>query len=343
LAAVAVALAVATLLIAGAHDETRRALRDAETQRAAALRNAEEAEEARKRAVSHSFMILHGVTEPLKRLGNPDLERQPELAAMRRRALSEAALGYELFVDSRGDDADETTEAVNSLIHLGLIHTIAGDREEAMATYRRAIARGDAWLASNPADTGVCDSVGMAHFNLGMDLRKLGRPDEAEGQFRASDARFMQGLEIAPDDFGLRQHLSWLLAFCPEDRLRPPSRAVAEVRRLVELTEGKGRDRASFSQGIRPKFTEGLALYRAGDWSAAREALEESCRRREGGDAYEWFVLSMALARLGDLDAARREYDRAVEWTKWNRYGDTELHILEAEAATLLGRSPGFQ
>jgi len=343
LVAVVVAMAVATTLIARAHVETRRALIIAETERTAARRNAEDAEESRNRAVSHSFMILHGVTEPLKRLGNPDLESQPELAAMRRRALAEAALAYELFVDSRGNGAGEQVEANNSLIHLGLIHTIAGDREKAMETYRKAIARGDAWLAANLADPGVCDSVGMAHFHLGMDLKKLGRADEAEEQFRQSDARFVQQLGLAPDEFVAQQHLCWLLAFCPDDRLRPPSRAVAEVRSLLELTEGKGRDRPSFSQGIRPKFTEGLALYRAGDWQGARAALDESCRRRDGGDAYEWFVLAMASARLEDLESARRAYDRAVEWTKWNRYGDTELHMLEAEAAPLLGRTPAFK
>jgi tetratricopeptide (TPR) repeat protein len=134
-----------------------------------------------------------------------------------------------------------------------------------------------------------------------------------------------------------------LLAFCPDDRLRIPARAVKQALSTLELTEGKGRDRASFSEGIRPKFTEGLAHYRAGDMAAAQSALQESCNRRAGGDAYEWFVLALVAARQGDRDAARREYDRAVDWTRWNRYGDTELHVLEAEAAVLVGRAPAFE
>jgi hypothetical protein len=103
-----------------------------------------------------------------------------------------------------------------------------------------------------------------------------------------------------------------------------------------------GPNRASFSEGIRPKFTEGLARYRAGELSAARAAIQESIRRRDGGDGYEWFVMALIAAREGDREAARREYERAVEWTKWNRYGDTELHALEAEAACVLGRKPSF-
>ena len=93
------------------------------------------AEAARKKAVANNFMILQGITEPLKRLGNPDLERQPELAAMRRSALAQAVEAYETFAKSRGQEPDEVVECLNSLIDLGLIHTIAGNRAAAMESY----------------------------------------------------------------------------------------------------------------------------------------------------------------------------------------------------------------
>ncbi len=301
------------------------------------------AEAARKRSEANGFMILQGITEPLKRLGNPDLERQPELAAMRRSALAEAAEAYEFFAKSRGEGPDEVSERVSSLIHLGLIHTIGGDRAEAMRTYQRAIDLGDEFIARHHAGAAIRDPIGMAHFHLGMEFRKQGHDDEAEKHFRDADARFVQALGLEPNNIFCRQHLAWLLAFCPHPQLRPAARRCEQALSVVEMPEAQGRDRASFSEGIRPKFTEALASYRAGNMAAARAALELSIQRRKGGDAYEWFVMALLNAREGDRKAARREYERAVEWTKWNRYGDTELHALEAEAALALGIRPAFE
>ena len=129
----------------------------------------------------------------------------------------------------------------------------------------------------------------------------------------------------------------------PSPPASPSCSGIEQALSVVEMPEAQGRDRASFSEGIRPKFTEALASFRAGNMAAARAALELSIQRRKGGDAYEWFVMALVNVREGDRKAARREYERAVEWTKWNRYGDTELHALEAEAAQALEIRPAFE
>jgi hypothetical protein len=73
-----------------------------------------------------------------------------------------------------------------------------------------------------------------------------------------------------------------------------------------------------------------------GNLDAARTALERSLELRDGGDAYEWFVLAMVLARQGDLNRARELHQKAVRWTRECRYSDYGLHLLDAEATAML-------
>ncbi len=58
---------------------------------------------------------------------------------------------------------------------------------------------------------------------------------------------------------------------------------------------------------------------------------------REGGDAYEWFVMAMVLARQGEIDRARKLHEQAVRWMRRYRYSDFELHFLDEETSALLG------
>jgi tetratricopeptide (TPR) repeat protein len=62
----------------------------------------------------------------------------------------------------------------------------------------------------------------------------------------------------------------------------------------------------------------GVARYRAGHWKAAVQALEQSQKLREGGDAFDWLFLAMAHQKLGDADQARKCYTQAVQWLENN-------------------------
>jgi hypothetical protein len=57
-----------------------------------------------------------------------------------------------------------------------------------------------------------------------------------------------------------------------------------------------------------------------------------------GGDAFDWFFLAMAHAKLGQKDQARRWYDRGRRWAEKNLPHDEELRRFRAEAEELLGR-----
>jgi serine/threonine protein kinase len=83
--------------------------------------------------------------------------------------------------------------------------------------------------------------------------------------------------------------------------------------------------------------TLGVALYRAGDWRAAVEALTKSMQLRKAGDSFDWFFLAMAHWQLGHQDQARIWYDRAVAWMDTNRTTDDQLRRFRAEASALFG------
>jgi hypothetical protein len=83
--------------------------------------------------------------------------------------------------------------------------------------------------------------------------------------------------------------------------------------------------------------TLGIAYYRVHDWQASIEALERSIKRRNGGDAFDWFFMAMAHRQLGNKDEARKSYDKAVAWMEKNQPDNVDLRDFRVEAAQLLG------
>jgi Flp pilus assembly protein TadD len=83
--------------------------------------------------------------------------------------------------------------------------------------------------------------------------------------------------------------------------------------------------------------TLGIAYYRVDEWQSSIEALERSIKRRNGGDAFDWFFLAMAHWQLGDTAEARAWYAKAVEWADANQPKNDDLRGFRAETAGLLG------
>src|SRR5262249_26235630 len=146
------------------------------------------------------------------------------------------------------------------------------------------------------------------------------------GQTQKAAEIFDQLLKLQPASADACNSLAWLLATCPEEKLRNPRWAVELARKGVEL--------APKARGI--WNTLGAALYRAGDWQAAIQALEKSMELSKGGNSFDWFFLAMARWQLGEKDKAREFYDRAVQWMEKNRPKNEELHRFRAEASELL-------
>jgi tetratricopeptide (TPR) repeat protein len=133
-------------------------------------------------------------------------------------------------------------------------------------------------------------------------------------------------LELAPKSAVTHNDLAWLLATCPESKLRDPRRAVELAKKAVELTSNAGMH----------WNTLGVSQYRTGNWNEAFAALDNSMKLRNGGDSFDWYFLAMTHHQMGHKKEARQWYDRAVEWHEKNQPKDEDLARFRSEAEKLL-------
>jgi tetratricopeptide (TPR) repeat protein len=161
------------------------------------------------------------------------------------------------------------------------------------------------------------------HYRQGLLLLGSRVPQRA-----AAIVEFRKAIELNPEETCYHNSLAWLLATCPEPKLRDPDQAVALAKHAIERMPN-----------VHPYWrTLGVAYYRAKKWEEALTALTKSCQLEQAtggkGNAWQWLWLAMAHWQLGHKDEARSWYDKAVQLeTVWPE----ELLRFETEAADLLG------
>ena len=126
-------------------------------------------------------------------------------------------------------------------------------------------------------------------------------------------------------------NLAWRMATGPA-ALRDPEQALVLARKAVALAPGT----AIYLN------TLGVAQYRAEQFAEAITTLEKSLAAGKGqSDAFDLFFLAMARHKLGQIDRARANLDRALRWRRehpnpagpgWSQ----ELNMFQAEAEELL-------
>ena len=225
-------------------------------------------------------------------------------------------------LERKGDEAAAVAELreglrfathANDYLHLGNGLFRGGCRDEAVASYRKAIA--------------LDPKLSMAHYNLGtVLLEKNECREEAVASFQSAMACTRSAIEANPTDSSLHNQLAWFLVTCPYAPLRDPVEGVKQVQKADELTPGN----ATICN------TLGVAQYRAENWKEAVAAFEKSVQLC-GGDSYNWFFLAMAHWQLGEKETARQDFARAVQWMDSNLPNGKELARFRAEAARLLG------
>ena len=162
-------------------------------------------------------------------------------------------------------------------------------------------------------------------------------------QYDKALADFKKTLELAPTDPVGQNNLAWLLAACPEAKLRDPTRAVQLAENIVKGAPGQALFRT----------TLGVARYRADDWKGAALTLEEALKLLQATHGFDrgvgrsLFFLAMAQHRLGHGKEARQAYDRARAWLETNRktvqgtpWLAEELRRWQTEAEELLKQRP---
>jgi formylglycine-generating enzyme required for sulfatase activity/S1-C subfamily serine protease len=153
------------------------------------------------------------------------------------------------------------------------------------------------------------DQLILHRIDVAEALSKVLAEKARLGQHAKAIADFARAIELAPKNAGAHNTLAWLLATCPDVKLRDPQQAVKLAKKAVQLAP---------KEGIYWN-TLGVAHYRAGDWKAAVAALDKSRDLNKGGDADTWLFLAMAHHELGNHDEARKRYDQALAWMNKNK------------------------
>jgi tetratricopeptide (TPR) repeat protein len=173
--------------------------------------------------------------------------------------------------------------------------------------------------------------------NLGRSFKQEGRFDEAEAAWRQALDLLTEVLKAKPNWPQQRlewcdcaNDLAWLRANRPDLARRDSDAAVAMARRIVEECP----DAEAYWN------TLGVAYFRAGDDASAVAALDRAMTLG-GGTAFDEVFLAMAHARLGDLEKARLEYDRAVVKAERDYPGHPELVGFCNEAQSILAEGSG--
>jgi tetratricopeptide (TPR) repeat protein len=201
--------------------------------------------------------------------------------------------------------------------------------DDAEIAFRKALQLHEEALAELPSTTPPDNPAELlgSFTALAWFLEDRGRPDEAE-PVRARARKLRERLPQSPDSMvaWLCNEFAWELVRDRRLSVLEPAHAVRFARKAVERQPRHGNS----------CNTLGVALYRAGDWQAALDALTRSMELRKGGDSFDWFFLAMAHRQLGYRDEARRWYERAVQWMGQHAPRNEELLRFRTETEELL-------
>jgi serine/threonine protein kinase len=311
---------------------------------------------------NEGYRLIQGLTESLKILANPALEKSPEFLAARSAAVS---VGVEAYRGSMklDDPAQHVEEDANTWIHIGLLETIDQKHKLAREAYEQAV-RVASIRARESDDSGTWGNAGQAYLHLGMELWEQGQRGDAADSLSQARSAFEKAVrKVVPGSDGERsiyQGASWFHAFCPDPRIRDIPFGLRCAKKAMELSS-RVDEETNIRGGFRPTFTLALSTYRSitaavtETQSAERRVDTADQRLREVRDSMErvtsqspaaalvatrdpywWFLRSMVEARLGNQETARALYAKAEQCWKENRFADFELHFLNDEAKSLL-------
>ncbi|MHB8954089.1 MAG: tetratricopeptide repeat protein [Pirellulaceae bacterium] len=286
-------------------------------------------------------------------------------------AVAHSSLGYALDAQGKLDEAIACYRKAIELnpkdpfAHYGLGNVLKkqGKLDEAIACYRTAIGLNtDSAHYHNRLGTALYDKrlldEAIAEYRQAIELDPkhadaysgLGFAMEAQGKLDEAIASYRRATELDPKSSWAHNALvnalakkGWELANCPDPELRDPKRGVEANKEAVELAP----------QSVRAWQYLGWVQYRAGNWKASIEALEESCKLENGGDRGQWIVMSLAHGKLandkelpeqerdGHTMEARRWYDQTAQQIDSLGSGGESVsqpvRAFRAEAAEMLG------
>jgi tetratricopeptide (TPR) repeat protein len=324
----ALSAAVVLALVAGTAVSTLFAMaasRDAVKARSAMA----DADRQRRRAEEYYRRVRDAMVQAVLKLESPAYRSVAQLRPLRGALAEEALRAYQLFIDDNSSDPSVRFESGGAFLHIGELHDLRRQPEQAAEAYRKAVALLEALANEFPQKAAYHRDLGQAHHLFGLALRRLGRTDEAREVLRQALSHYRAALELDDSDYRGVNYLAWVLATLEDRELRIPAEAVVLAEKAVALAPESG---SCWN-------TLGVARYTAGNNREAIAALRESLRLSKPGlEVYNWLFLAMAHARLGNDREARDWYEKARSWAQANRADGDEIHRLLAEAKSQLPR-----
>jgi serine/threonine protein kinase/tetratricopeptide (TPR) repeat protein len=302
--------------------------RDAITERDAKEKARQDEAQQHREADANFRHALDGVSYLMGRLEGPSWPTDP-LLQRARQTLSEHALEfYRGFLKDESDDPSARQRTAEVYINIASLFQMRGDHSQTEQNLWKAISIYAQAAGDDPENPLYQLGLATSHNILGLELQDRGEFDKATVEFVQALEFFHNARQQAPEHQGLLTSYAWSLGVCPDSKLRDAELGLALAGKLVEKAPESG-----MAWNIR-----GLALYRAGDFPAALEALKRAVGLHAGGDSVDWFLLAMAYYRLGRQEEGRLWYDRALQWrADKNRVSVVELRLLRNEAAELFG------
>ena len=151
------------------------------------------------------------------------------------------------------------------------------------------------------------------------------------GQAEPALSDLYRALELEPNAPQADAEIAWILAADPQT---DPSDATCAVTHALRAVRASPENRVYLG-------TLGLAYYQADRWQEAVQTLSPFAPFNGPEDGFTDFVLAMAYERLGQDQAARRHYERAIEWWEGRDGGYLGAHLgCRLEAARVLGMNP---
>jgi tetratricopeptide (TPR) repeat protein/tRNA A-37 threonylcarbamoyl transferase component Bud32 len=255
--------------------EAYLALREANDREGAARRRAQEQFDAAMKAIRASENLAYGAT----------LRREAHLDGLRRELLQTALGFYRELQESLESDAslEARSQLYAAYSRVASISKEFGLYDEALTTYRRALALAEQMAAVAPADTKFRAARAQCLEWIGGVLNLTGHPAEALRSFEQAREILEPLARDDPVDLRRQEELSWLLANIAVSQNRLGRRA--DAIRLHEQVLG------------------------------IREALvdrDPTSLRYRSDLAWCWRELGLAKEAAGDPEAALRPAERAV-------------------------------
>jgi eukaryotic-like serine/threonine-protein kinase len=343
-----VGLTTSTILIWNEQQKAKNALKDAQEadqKLRATVQELQKKEQETAQALNqtqlayamtnaNSARAYAAVTEPLLRVRDKSKDSWPGIGQCRQLVAELTVRSLRKLDFEADDDPVLVHDTACRYFVLAQVHRLLGNDADQGSAYDRSVALLQRLATASPKRQDFQRELGQLHYWRGLTLFDPAEPAGADKEFEQALACYRRALELGPGDFQALNGIAWLRTSCPSQRFRDKVDAIAKAKRAVKATGG-----------LCPLCwsTLGAALYRAGDWNGALQALRRATSVNGFNKAYNndprtRYFLAMAYWRLGKKAEANRWFDGTSPEPTSESLAGEPLSWFREEAAAVLGR-----